>query len=701
MFRVFHISSQNQFKLNHDKFLSKFYGKQPDWGYGGLSYLVYKRTYARPLTRAQKFIRSTENLPMSPTEEFWETCQRVVEGIYSILCQQVRQYHQDWDESRAQDDAQEMFLRMWGFKWLPPGRGLWIMGTEALEVKGGASANNCGFVSTEAISKDFAEPFCALMDLSMLGVGMGFDVRGAGRVTIASQIEVTDTEYVIDDTREGWVDALRQVLNAFVGKGKLPLFNFNLIRPKGAPLSTFAGTASGADPLKKLLHSVTHLLLTRRGKPLTSTNIVDIMNLIGVCVVSGNIRRSAEIAIGPAWDRDFVALKDRTELNNAYDLLYNTQLSTEAQLDIEQVILNHPLNTHRWASNNSVLCDLGQDYSELMNNTLQNGEPGFAWMDVIQTRGRLADPPDTKDSKAKGFNPCAEQVLWADELCTLVETFPTKHLTLEDYKRTLQFAYLYAKVVTCIPTHRRQTNAVMNRNRRIGTSMAGIFEMVETLGMPECIRWWNEGYNYLRELDADYSGWMGVPESIRITSVKPGGTVPLLAGVEGGMKVPTSRYYLRSVRLADDSPYLKALQEAGYRIEVAAHEPNTMVVYFPVKNENVHRTAAEVTLWEQAALAASLQRYWSDNMVSCTLQFQEHEKQDVIRVLGMFEGQFKAVSFLPYSDHGYEQAVYTPITEEQYNLAIENIRPLNLEGTGAHEETDKFCSGDRCEVKIA
>lgn len=720
--RVFEIRPENRFKLT-DIFISWYSNRQPQWGYGGLSHLVYKRTYSRPLTQDQLHTRvriglvsSVEDAivnqsmavlggdPRGNTEEFWETLQRVVEGTYSILCQQVRSYHQVWDPERAQKDAQEMFVRMWEFKWLPPGRGLWGMGTEALEMKGGAILNNCGFVSTENLHKDFAEPFCALMDLLMLGVGMGFDTRGENTVRIVENLRVSESEtFVVQDSREGWVEALRAVLDSFVNKRQLPgRFDYSQIRPMGAPLRTFSGTSSGPEPLRQLVNTTINYLLTRRGHFINSTDIVDIANRVGVCVVSGNIRRSAEIAIGDARDEEFVALKDPTSLRKLESIASNMGLSFEARAEASRQIELHPLNTHRWASNNSVLCKLGANYFSLAKRTVANGEPGYAWMETITTRGRMADPPDTKDSKAKGFNPCAEQVLWDNELCCLVETFPTHHKTLEDFKRTLKFAYLYAKVVTCIPTHRPQTNAVMNRNRRIGTSMAGVFGMVDSFGVQESIRWWNEGYQYIRELDQDYSGWMGVPESIRVTSIKPGGTVPLLAGVEGGMKVPSAQYYFRTVRLSADSPYIKPLEEAGYRIEDALHEPNTKVVYFPVAGDThatnaQGRTAKDVTLWEQAALAAALQRWWSDNMVSCTLQFQKHEAKDVERVIGMYEGQLKTMAFLPFDDHGYDQAPYIPITRLDYFEEEKRIKPLNL-NQSQHEETDKYCEGDRCVV---
>ena len=142
------------------------------------------------------------------TEEYWQTCVRVVEGTSSILKQHVRDTGQPWSDVEEQHHAQEMFRRLWGFKFTPPGRGFWGMGTEALEMKGAGILNNCGFVSTERLGTNFSEPFCTLMDYSMLGVGMGFDVLGAGQVTLVAP-KRNDSTFYVEDTREGWIAAVQ------------------------------------------------------------------------------------------------------------------------------------------------------------------------------------------------------------------------------------------------------------------------------------------------------------------------------------------------------------------------------------------------------------------------------------------------------------------------------------------------------------
>lgn len=754
---VFSIAPENRFSLRPE-FLAQYAGKEPNWGPIGA--VVFARTYSRRVEGENR------------NEHFWEACRRVVEGIFSILKQHQRNNHRRFDDAEAHRKAQDMYERMFAFKFLPPGRGMFFMGTRALELKGSAALNNCGFVSTKNIDVDFSDPFCTLMDFSMLGVGMGFDVKGAGKVIIQSPTWDLTKDYVVEDTREGWVDAVRVVLNAFVGEGLLPReFDFSKVRPEGAALHTFGGTASGPQPLIDLLDTITDILFSRVGKFLTATDIVDIQNYIGKCVVAGNVRRSSEIALGDPNDEEFVALKDPTEMMTAYAKQYDiarslpewqkweddivqtrllqdgyefdaelnklvkvreayTVLDTayevlqttidlckknqdailrqnEAWLEQQAIIDGHPLMTHRWASNNTVLCRTDATFDGLAEMTVANGEPGYGFMDNIRKYGRMREPipgidaPLWADKHADGFNPCAEQTLWDRELCCLVETFPTNHATLEDYLATLKMAYLYAKTVTLVPTHRPATNEVMQRNRRIGTSMAGVFEMYEKFGMSECTRWWDEGYKFIRELDEEYSGWLGVSRSNKVTSIKPGGTIPLLVGKEGGMKLPNSNWYFRTVRVAHDHPIVKAHEAAGYRVEDDRTTPRTKVIYFPVKNPVKTRTAKEVTMWEQLELCAQLQEHWADNMVSVTITFQPHEAKDVKYALRAFAGRLKTVSFLPVSDHKYLQAPYIECTEAQYEEYASKLKPVtDLFGQGeTHDVDEKFCDGGACEYR--
>src|SRR5690554_3800766 len=219
---------RERFKLA-DNFLAEYKGKQPDWG--PLGYITFKRTYAR--------VVHEEHGPR--TEEYWESVRRVVEGCYTIQRNHCLSLKLPWKPDKAQRSAQEMFKLMWDFKFLPPGRGLWMMGSDYIYKRGSAALNNCAFVSTEEIDTDFAEPFCFLMDLSMLGVGVAFDTKGVGQVTI-QEPQIGEYTHVVEDSKEGWCDLVRVVLNAYVGRAKRPAhIDYSKIRPIGAPIKTFGG----------------------------------------------------------------------------------------------------------------------------------------------------------------------------------------------------------------------------------------------------------------------------------------------------------------------------------------------------------------------------------------------------------------------------------------------------------------------------
>lgn len=671
-----------------ESFMEDYKTREPQWGPTG--YFTYKRTYARVKEDGT-------------TEEWWETCRRVIEGTFNVQKIHCRKLSLPWNEPKAQKSAQEMYERMWSFKWTPPGRGLWTMGTDVIYEKGSAALNNCAFVSTKDIETDFAAPFCFLMDMSMLGVGVGGDCRGAGKVKIQNPRSRTEP-YVVEDSREGWVELARVILNSFVGKGYYPLnIDFSQVRPEGTPINGFGGVASGPEPLKILVGELTTLLMPKNETPyrIGSPQIVDIFNMVGKCVVAGGVRRTAEIMFGDPGDQEFRALKDPTKLNRWVAELDNLKAKGKGDgkqaLALARKIEKHPLRTHRWASNNSIFGTVGMDYNEISEAIATNGEPGVIWLDTIRGYGRLKDARNDKDRRVMGSNPCSEQSLESFELCCLVETFPAHHDSFEDYQRTLKFAYLYAKTVTLIPTHDQRTNAVMMRNRRIGCSQSGIIQAMVKLGRREFLRWCDEGYNYIRNLDTIYSDWLCVPSSRKMTSVKPSGTVSLLCGATPGIHYPHAEYYIRNIRLISSSSLVDVVKKAGYPMEKCAYQPNSLVVSFPVHEKHFVKSKSDVTMWEQFSNAADMQKYWADNQVSITVTFKKEEAKDIATCLSVYEDQLKSISLLPLSDHGYVQAPYVEITKAEYEKLMAKIKPLDLT-VAKHEADDEFCDGETCTV---
>lgn len=694
------------FKLS-DAFFAKFVGQQPAWGYGTLSYFTYKRTYARLMENGKQ-------------EEFCDTLRRVTEGTFRIQEKHCKTNGLPWNASKAQKTAQDFFQRMWDFKFSPPGRGLWLMGTPIVDRIGSAGLNNCGFTSTKHIKTSLSEPFCWAMDMLMLGVGIGFDVTGAGLFT-PKRPKKTEVTFVIPDSREGWVESVKLLLDSYFYGTDTVIFDYSQIRKYGEVIRGFGGIASGPAPLQELHESIVKMLnlLADINLPLTSVNITDIFNFIGKCVVAGNVRRSAEIAIGDMTDSAFLEMKD-----------YNKY--------------SEELLSHRWASNNSSLANSLSKFSLVEKGICLNGEPGLIFLDNARHYGRFKDGFNSFESEkydnADGFNPCGEQSLEDKELCTLVETYAGKHDNAEDFYKTLKCAYLYAKTVTLVPTHNEKTNAVMMRNRRIGTSQSGVQQAIVKHGLRT---FFNEfcdgGYEVIKKYDRLYSRWLGVPRSNKMTTVKPSGTVSLLAGAFPGIHFAHSEYYMRTVRLSATSPLLSILLDAGYKIEYLwnskdkltaillecgytvtdelllsfisdirkdlyvfskyAQSGGTVVVYFPVKENNFNKSKFTVSIWEQLSLVREMQYYWSDNSVSCTVTIREEDKKDLVTALEIFAPYVKTLSWLPLEDHKYKQAPYQECSKDDYEKYSSLLSPVDF--TLLDEKTvagSKFCDADSCQA---
>jgi len=656
-----------KFKLS-ENFVNKYKRKRPPFGFNGLGELVYMRTYSR----------IKEN---GKNERWWETIKRVVEGTYSMQKHWIDSHQLGWNPWQAQASGQEMYDRMFNMKFLPPGRGLWAMGTSITEERGlYAALNNCAFVSTSTIKDDYSKPFCFLMDASMLGVGVGFDTKGAGEVMIKEPNPNREIEtYRIPDTREGWVESLKLLLESYFHGTAEIQFDYSKIRAVGEPIKGFGGVSSGHEPLAEIHEEIRKVLNRNVGEPITITTIVDIMNLIGKCVVAGNVRRTAEIVFGDPYDEEY--------------------------LDLKNYKVNKHRETYGWTSNNSIYAELGMDYTDVCKRINDNGEPGFAWLENMRKFSRMQNGGDNKDHRVAGGNPCLEQSLESYELCCLVETFPNNHEDLEDYKRTLKYAYLYAKTVTLGKTHWSETNRVMLRNRRIGCSVSGVAQFITKHGMEDLRKWLEKGYKTIQSWDCIYSDWFAIPKSIKTTSVKPSGTVSLLVGATPGMHYPESRFYIRRMRLSNQSELIEPLKKAGYKLEPAfGSEDSTMVVEVPVDAGEGIRTAAELSIWEQFSLAAFLQRHWADNQVSCTATFNpETEADELPHVLNYFQYRLKGISLLPRANGGaYKQMPYEAITEQDYEKQVKKLGYLSFVGVeGEQAEVDKFCNNDVCDIPEA
>ena len=241
----------------------------------------------------------------------------------------------------------------------------------------------------------------------------------------------------------------------------------------------------------------------------------------------------------------------------------------------------------------------------------------------------------------------------------------------------------------------------MLRNRRIGLSLTGITQFLAKHSVEELREWMDTGYREVQRYDMVYSEWLGINESIRTTTIKPSGTVSLLAGSTPGVHFPISEYYIRRIRIADTSPLLGPIIEAGFYVEDDVYSDNTKVVEFPVFVGHV-RSESDVSPWEQLKIAALAQRHWSDNGVSVTVSFdpKQTSEDNLAAMLEHYRYELKSVSFLPRGGV-YEQMPYEPITKERYQAMIERIKEIDFSFiTNAKDSLDLYCDGDACIIPV-
>lgn len=621
---------EERFTLKED-FCNQLFAKKPEFGFGGFGEAVYYRTYSR--------------IKPDGSQEHWaDTVIRVINGVMSVRKDHYVFNRLVWDEAKWQNYAQKLAMTMFDMKWLPPGRGLWIMGAEYIYERGASALNNCGAVDTTDLS--LAAEWT--MDMLMCGVGVGFNTAWEGN-NVSIPDKSSTTYYVVPDSREGWVTSVRLLIESFTKKGVWFTFDYSQIRPVGSPIRGFGGTASGPAPLKELHERIENYLESYcKGKVDQTRCTADIMNAIAVCVVAGNVRRSAEIALGSVNDSTFLELKDYTKNPERADI--------------------------GWVSNNTVVLDNTEDLEKLSiiaDHIRDNGEPGIMNLINVQKYARYGE--ESKD-KAYLANPCSEIPLESFELCNLSEVFPSRCTKEDEFYEALEYATFYASTVALLPTHRPETNAIVSRNRRIGVSISGIADILDTHGTSTLTQRLRNGYELVRRVNQKLALEANVPASIRVTTIKPSGTISQLVGCSSGMHFPTFQYAIRRIRVGDTTPICKVLKAEGVPHEKDHYSANTTVFEFPI-DQGKTRKAVAVSAEEQFSLLALLQREWSDNMVSCTIYFDpKKEGPQIEHILTQFVPIIKSVSMLPHSDMGtYIQMPYEGISKEKYEARLEEM----------------------------
>ncbi len=628
-----------------------------------VGYLTYKRTYSRKI--------DSEGDDNSPTEEFPETIERVIQA-----CNEQLNCNFDLDD---QDRLREYLLKL---KCSVAGRFLWQLGSPTVDRIGLASLQNCAFTIVDQPIR----PFCWAMDMLALGSGVGYNIQRQNVVKLPvvrewfsapTRIDDGGADFIIPDSREGWVKFLGKTLKAaFLSEHKENgtfTYSTQVIRGKGSPIKGFGGVASGPEDLCEGIKDISGILARRSGKKIRPIDALDIMNIIGRIIVAGNVRRSAQIAIGDPDDVEFLLAK-RWDMGS--------------------------IPAWRQYSNNSVVCSDIRDLHEYFWHGYEGrGEPyGLINLKLSKKIGRLGEF-EYADPEVEGYNPCAEQSLAPYETCCLAEVFLPNVDSKEEFLDILELLYRVNKHSLALDCHQHETNSIVHKNMRMGIGMTGILQASK-----EQNSWLSEGYEYLRDFDARYSELHSFPKSIKLTTVKPSGTLSLLPGVTPGIHPAYSQYMFRRISVASDHPLIEVCKEHGYPVEYklnidGTEDFNTMVVTFPFSYPEGTRLAKDMTAIDQLEEIKRLQRVWSDNSVSCTVYYKKEEIPEIKEYLKKYyKNNHKSLSFLLHSEHGFAQAPYEEVTKEQYDELVSQTLPITSISAARYESDDE-CAGGMCPIK--
>lgn len=631
--------------------------------FSSVGYITYKRTYARRLNEAD---------PNSPTEEFEDTVNRVVNASNSQL-----------SVGFTADEQERLKKYLMELKGTVAGRFLWQLGTDTVGRLGGASLQNCAFKVVDSP----VEPFTWAMDLLMLGSGVGYNIQKANVEKLPPvnldfkcpvRADVADADFIVPDSREGWVALLGKTLKAafLAHKSGKQTFTYStqLIRSKGAPIKGFGGTASGPEDLVWGIGKIGEILEKRAGRKLRPVDCLDIMNIIGAVVVAGNVRRSAQIAIGDPDDVEYLLAK-RWDLGN--------------------------IPSWRAMSNNSVVChDIGDLHEFFWDGYEGKGEPyGLINLKLSRKIGRLGET-EYPDPDVQGYNPCAEQSLADGETCCLAEIYLPNITSKEEMLDVAKLLYRVNKHSLALPFHLKITEEIVHKNMRMGIGVTGFLQATE-----EQKSWLKDVYKELREFDKQYSKEHGFPTSVKLTTVKPSGTLSLLPGVTPGCHPAYARYMIRRIRISANHPLVQTCRDHGYPVEFqqnfdGSEDHSTVVVSFPFRHPDHAVLAKDMTAIQQLETVKWLQENWSDNSVSCTVYYRKEELPEIRKYLKKnYKNNHKSLSFLLHNEHGFKQAPLEEITKEQYDELVSKTRLITSIDSLDIGLDDSECASGACPIR--
>jgi len=542
---------------------------------------------------------------------------------------------------------------------------------------------NCSYLAVDTV-----QAFDEAMYILLCGTGVGFSVERqfVQRLPDVPDLVDSDTTVVVKDSKEGWAKALRQVI-VLLYAGEIPKWDVSAVRPAGARLKTFGGRASGPAPLIDLFNFTVAIFKAAQGRRLASIECHDLMCKIGEVVVVGGVRRSAMISLSNLSDGRMRHAKS----GNWY-----------------------VTNPHRALANNSVCYTDRPDMETFMREWLalvesKSGERGVfnrqACKDLAVRSGRR-DP-----NHEFGTNPCSEISLRPQEFCNLSEVVVRSTDDVHSIINKVRVATIIGTIqsnYTKFPYLRKAWQNNCEEERLLGVSLTGIMDnplmTLANRGLEETLETLK---SVAIETNKEWSGLLGIPQSTAITCCKPSGTVSQLVDSASGIHARHSDYYIRTVRGDNKDPLTRFMIEQGIPAEPCVMKPdNTTVFSFPVKSPNNSVTRNDMTALEQLDLWLVYQRYWTEHKPSVTITVRDEEWLDVGAFVYRNFNEMSGVSFLPHSDHTYQQAPYQECGEEAYK-SLKDTMPKKIDWAKLSEfeaeDTTKSsqtfaCTGEVCEI---
>jgi len=543
---------------------------------------------------------------------------------------------------------------------------------------------NCSYLPVND-PKSFDEA----MYILLCGTGVGFSVERQyidKLPEIPEKLFKSQTTIVVRDSKEGWAKAFRMLV-ALLYAGEVPDYDVSMIRPAGARLKTFGGRASGPAPLVDLFKFTINMFKGATGRKLNSYECHSIMCKIGEIVVVGGVRRSAMISLSNLSDIRMRHAKTGQWWETAPHMaLSNNSVAYTDKPDSETFL---------------------REWTSLVES--KSGERGI--FNRVSAQKQAAKNGRRNPDYEFGTNPCSEIILRPHQFCNLTEVVIKEHDTDEDLDRKVRLATILGTAqatLTDFPYLRKIWKSNTREERLLGVSLTGIMDNIHTNCFLVNMR---ERLTRLKQIAIDtnkkYAKRFGIEESTAITCVKPSGTVSQLCDSASGIHARHSRYYIRTVRGDNKDPLTKFMIDQGVPSEPCVMKPDTTTVFsFPMMSPSGSRLRNDLSAVEQLDVWLIYQEHWCEHKPSVTVTVKEEEWLDVGAFVFKHFDKMSGVSFLPHSDHVYQQAPYQECTEDEYDAMLlkmktridwSKLRDYESVDTTAGSQT-MACSGDSCEI---